>query len=198
MEKNIVSIKDEKGKEYKFETDRNDIVLLTITRDRIIGYYLIASVVIPTTWKLNGEHVYNVNNTKRIDLTPYDEFSDLKRVQSEGAIIEMYREVQKEWRGKKGETFSWTSARSKYRIKGGISIASWDAHKEHIMAWWEGSSLFCKGYLGGYWAELKELGGQPSFFCSLQYKTEIPETVMTIDEVAKKLGIKNLRIKGKK
>jgi len=140
--------------------------------------------------------MYNVNNTKRYDLIPYDEFKDLKRVQSEGAIIEMYWRVPEEWRGGKGGTYSWTRPRSKYRIKGGISIASWDIHKEHIRAWWEGSSLFCKGYIGGYWTEVKELNGQPSFFCKLQYKTEEPETVMTIDEIAKELGIRNLRIKG--
>jgi len=131
-----VSIEDDNGKKYEFETDREDVVLLKVVKDklansRIIGY-ADRNFIDPLTWSLRGTCL---RGQTTINLTPYDQFKDLKRVCNEGAIIE-YRGGYP-WE----ETVPAWYDYFEYRIKGNISIESWDKHKEVIKEFWNGAKI---------------------------------------------------------
>jgi len=130
-----VSIEDAKGKVYEFETDRN-IVLLKVVEERIIGY--VDDIYIdPLTWSLKGTPM---RGQSTIDLTPYDQFKDLKRVVSEGARIELSSSFLRNWKTLRGQPI-WECKLEQYRIKGNISIEQWDKHKEVIKEFWKGTKV---------------------------------------------------------
>jgi len=135
-----VSIEDDNGKKYEFETDREDVVLLKVVKDRVANSRIIGytdrDFIDPLTWSLRGTCL---RGQTTINLTPYDQFKDLKRVCNEGAIIEA--KIVATWCVMSCPT--WES--DQYRIKGGISIESWDKHKEAIKEFWNGAEIEYSG-----------------------------------------------------
>jgi len=118
--------------EYEFEDHPDfDVQLHAVRNDRIIGSYQELDIIVPFTVDLEGTSAYNID----FDLTPYDKHKDLKKAESEGAIIE-YSGMN--WCQENNP--GWHSDVN-YRIKGGISIESWNAHKELIKQWWNGAEI---------------------------------------------------------
>ena len=89
--------------------------------------------------------VINLEKSKCVDFSCpegwriYDKLGDLKKAFDEGAIIEFYDDLNEEWISINDEPFCGKKCR--YRIKDGISIESWEAHKELIKAWWDGAII---------------------------------------------------------
>jgi hypothetical protein len=73
------------------------------------------------------------------DWEVYNEVEDLKRAHKEGAKIEY--SFMETWA--ETEDPKWDD-NIEYRIKDGISIESWEKHKEAIKAYWEGAELECR------------------------------------------------------
>jgi hypothetical protein len=79
-------------------------------------------------------------------------FAELKRVQAEGAIIEYETNLSGKWFVKTNNA-CWDADRE-YRIKGGITIEQWDAHKDLIKAWWDDAEI-------EYWSPIPEVWKVP-------------------------------------
>jgi hypothetical protein len=100
----------------------------------------------------------------------YNEFEDLKKAYDEGAIIEFWN-IDK-WQ----EAIPNWDTGSKYRIKGGISLNSWNAHKEIIKAWWWNDVII--EYRESAIEEWKLSGGNcPLWFMNTEYRIK-PEPAM--------------------
>ena len=69
-----VSVKDDNGKEYVFETSKRDIKLLMVVnrgrRCRIVGYYYDGMVIEPMSWSIDGRYA---RGEDVFNLTPYKE-----------------------------------------------------------------------------------------------------------------------------
>lgn len=116
-----------------------------------------------------------------------DDYSSLRVAVSEGALIE--KKVNGNWIGISTNTFLLNE---QYRIKGDISIHRWNQHKEAIKAFWETGEVECS-FNFGEWRKSKA----PNFYMlNYEYRRIEKETVMTINEIEKILGVKNLKIKG--
>jgi hypothetical protein len=72
-----------------------------------------------------------------------DKFKELKEAHREGAIIQIWNNIK--WQIVIPE---WHET-EKYRIKDGISLSSWNTHKEVIKAHWEGKDIEFKR--SDYW-----------------------------------------------
>ena len=70
-----------------------------------------------------------------------DKFKDLKIAYSEGATIECKLHEFDSWDRSKNPMFNTEFS---YRIKGDISISSWNAHKDIIKQYWEGVKIESK------------------------------------------------------
>jgi len=184
-----ISIKDENGKEYRFEKPvgkGSDVQLLKIVRDRIVGCYTSCGILVPSSWNFKGEQTYEF---REVNLIPYDPFKELKRVYSEGAIIEYKGDYP--WRQ---SIPNWYD-KYDYRIKGNISIERWDKHKEVIKEFWNGVEVECFSLhdTSGWY----NCTNGPIWSTDLDYRVaELKETIMSIRELEVKYNLTNLKIKG--
>ena len=118
-------------------------------------------------------------------------FKDLQKAFNEGALIEYkgaypWDEVVPTW----DDDFM-------YRIKGGISIASWNAHKDVIKAYWNGEDIQMEVMFKGWKDITDKSNGEPlRFFAGNNYRVK-PIKELTLDELEKELGYK-IRIVGEK
>ena len=78
----------------------------------------------------------NFTNPKEWEI--YNKWSNLKKAYKEGAKIQ----VKKNSGWNIDDNPSWEEDKE-YRIKGDISIESWNKHKKLIKAWWGGNKIEC-------------------------------------------------------
>jgi len=105
-----------------------------------------------------------------------DKFKDLKKAQSEGAIIE-YDDGINGWA--KSKTPYWNK-NYKYHIKDNISISSWNAHKDLIKQYWNGAEMEYHSTIDGW--KLAE----PTWHTLANYRVKAKE--MTLAEISRELG----------
>jgi len=108
-----------------------------------------------------------------IEYTPVeDKWKDLKQAYSEGAIIEYQ------------EKFIWNITTNpiwytdyEYRIKDGISIASWNKHKDLIKQYWNGAEIerYYSTIKGGTWLPSKYFWYVNKEYRAKQDKWKLPE-----------------------
>ena len=123
-----------------------------------------------------------------------DKFSELKRAHSEGAIIEVKSLLKGEWFEFAG-TPRWDVDISFYRIKGGIFIKEWDKHKEVIKAFWNGANIVFRPNKDTPWDETVTVTDTgPNWFDDFEYKVKERTNELTIKEIEKLTGLKNIKI----
>ncbi len=121
------------------------------------------------------------------DYRTQDEFLEHKQAQKDGAIFEVFN-------GDRWDVMTWEPQWdcdiSKYRIKGNISMPSWDAHKEIIKAFWRGKKI--------EYSSSKKVWYKKSSYSlwkvDLHYRVAPKTTKLTISEIEKMLDIKNLEV----
>ena len=130
---------------YVFEENSGySIELHAVRGDRIIGSIRRSGGSIsPLIWDFNGNCKSWTN--VEVNLTPYDKFKDLKQAYDDGAKIEWYSD-----RWNDMHNCVW-SEYTTYRIKGGISIESWNTHKDSIKAYWGGAVIEYKSKVDSKW-----------------------------------------------
>ncbi len=171
----MLSITDKDGTIYKFEDyPKYDVQLHAVRNDKIIGSY-IDDEAYPIAFNLNGSA-----DSCSIELTPYDKFKDLKKAYSEGAIIEYYSKIDSEWHAFRHDEPMWYDIDT-YRIKGGISIESWDKHKDLIKQYWNDAEI--EYYSDNIWKT-----GTPSWHVDCPYRVKPQAKEMTLSEIADELG----------
>ena len=172
----MITIKDKNGKEYQFE-DMDGYEVYTIRDERIVGSFKQRNILEPVTWLLNGKPAHYIQRPNK--LTPFDEYKELKKAHSEGTIIEVLY-YGKEW--KVWNDFELCFSKdSKYRIKGGISLESWNKHKELIKAWWDGAEIEIQ--IHDEWYKAGESWNNNS-----KYRIKPITKKMTVAELEKELG----------
>ena len=119
------------GYEFIYPEGVTGLKLHMIREERIVGSFITpAGKIAPITFDLKGR-AQLWGSSCSISLELYDKLKDLKRAYSEGAEIECKDESYC------NDTWDvllhpmWDMNLS-YRIKGGISIESWDKHKDII------------------------------------------------------------------
>ncbi len=118
-------------------------------------------------WNIHVDYSCSTN----IDmLTKHDPLKELKKAYSEGAIIEFKTKVIGNW---VVSTLQW-DIDYEYRIKGGISIASWDMHKDLIKQYWDGVEIEI-WYGGNTWDKVTPTWMVTSTYRVKQDKWKLPE-----------------------
>ncbi len=179
---------------YEFEDHPEYDVQLYATREdkelgiRIIGSFINENnTVIPFTVDNEGNKGMWVEN-QPINLTPYDKFKDLKRVHSEGAIIEF--DAGRGWKICK---IDFTATIDCYRIKDNVSIESWNKHKDLIKLWWDGAEIEYFDQLIEEWITVHS-ANKMDWNINREYRVKSTIIKMSIKEIEEKLGIENLEI----
>ncbi len=172
-------IDDKDGTIYKFEDHpKYDIELHGIRDGRIICSYIASNGIL---------HIFTVDKSgspqmwtgEVLGLIPYDKFRDLKKAYSEGAIIEcLHKTKDDEWNRLYRPV--WDDS-NRYRIKGDISISSWQAHQDLIKQWWDGAEIEIKNSDG--WID-----SSCEWYTDLSYRVKLQAKEMTLSEIAEELG----------
>jgi hypothetical protein len=124
-------------------------------------------------------------DSKEPFLVEVDTLRDLKRVKSEGARIEVDC-GNFGWQEK--DYLTWTAEPEKYRILGGISIESWDAHSPEIKAFWNGAEI------------VEEIDGllygtkYPTWDINKKYRVKPTTKKVTLKEVAEQFNVDHIEI----
>ena len=179
------------GYKFIYPEDVTGLVLHMVRDNRIVGSYINNwGNITPITFDLKGDwQMVGGHSKDSFNLTLYDKFKDLKRAYKEGALIENYCRINNKWRLSQVDAL-W-SDEDEYRIKDGIPIIRWDAHKEFIKAYWDGAKIEFLSSTNV--VEWRDTINKPMWFPNDTYR--VKENIeMTIEELEKKLGIKNLKI----
>jgi len=172
----------------KYETVEGCPARIICTDRKSENYPILALYTVGHT-----EHLVQLTEDLTLDphstkpkLIEVDPLRDLKRAQSEGAEIEFYSNLKKEWVS--GLCISWEYKPKRYRIKGGITIESWDMHKDVIKEFWKGNTIEILS--AGEWIVIP----YPTFLESKTYRVKSVAKRLTIKEIAKKFGVDNVEI----
>ena len=112
-----------------------------------------------TKIKLKDGYIFNIGSKCHIpyyfshpqDWEIYDEYYELKKAHSEGALIESINRSSDKPRWTVESNPHWFPE-LEYRIKGGISFEAWSMFKDEIMAYWAGKEIEFKIlYAGEEW-----------------------------------------------
>ena len=95
--------------------------------------------------------------------------SDIIKAWADGAKIE-FKTLNNEW--ERVVSPDWIEVIN-YRIKGGISIKSWNKHKDMILSYWEGKEIECRLDEKDTWDIVKK----PIFGIHCEYRVKSLEPV---------------------
>ncbi len=173
---------------FVYPTDVDDMRFHGIVNDRIIASYKGKGSCVVRSATINFDGVIQTCNIpKPKDLVPYNNYTELKKVQSEGAEIEAFSESTRTWIN---VNVKYWHQSVNYRIRGGISIHSWNVHKETIKKYWNREPIEAYTDTFGW----HDAACPPNWYADMQYRAKAKPIKMTIEEIEKKLNISNLEI----
>jgi len=179
----------------KYETINGNPARIICYDMKSVTHPIVALIEDITSYIGGGKSEYSIHLTKDLKLSlsdkePYlievDSLRDMKRVKSEGARIEAYINSGR-WEEK--EPLAWNLQLERYRILDGISIESWDAHKDVIKAFWEGAEIEweCND---GLWFK----SPIPTWGINVKYRVKPTTKRVTLKEVAKMYNVDHIEI----